>query len=179
MQTYITLLRGINVSGQKKIIMAEFRTLLGKIGLENVQTYIQSGNIIFRHEQPAEALTTSIHQAILNEYGFDVPITIFSPHFLTQVIHNNPFLRKEPSQDIKKLAVAFLSEKPSDAQVKILEEKYMGDDEFALSGKVVYLLYKNGAGRSKLSNNYLEKQLKVSATSRNWKTTLKLKSMCI
>jgi len=177
MSTYIALLRGINVSGQKKIIMAELRTLLAKAGLKNVRTYIQSGNIVFEPNDSAKTVDFTIHQAILKKYGFEVPIMVFEQSFLTQVIQENPFLKKEPDLDIKMLYVAFLSEKPTPDRLKILQEKYMGDDEFILSEKVVYLYYKNGAGRTKLTNNYLETHLKIKATSRNWRTTLKLKSM--
>lgn len=174
MQTYIALLRGINVGGHKKIIMADLRMLLAQANLANISTYIQSGNIIFESKDTAKVLQAKIHQAILKKYGFEVPIIVFKQSFLTQVSKENPFLKKDPNLDIKMLYVAFLSEKPSQEHLKILREKYNGDDEFVLAKKVVYLYYKHGAGRTKLTNNYLETHLKVSATSRNWKTTLRL-----
>ena len=177
MQTYIALLRGINVSGQKKIIMAELRALLAKLSLQDIRTYIQSGNVIFESKNTPKIIRTNLQQTIHKQYGFEVPVTVFKQSFLTQVIKENPFLIKDPNLDIKMLYVAFLAEKPSLEHLEILKEKYKGEDEFILSEKVVYLYYKNGASRTKLTNNYLENHLKVSATSRNWKTTLKLETL--
>ena len=177
MQTYIALLRGINVGGHKKILMAELRAHLADSGLKNVKTYIQSGNIVFDSKETPKILSKSIRQSILDNYGFEVPVIVFKQAFLTQVINENPFLLKNPTLDIKMLYVSYLSEKPKSELLEKLKEHYHGDDLFTLSEKVVYLYYKNGAARTKLTNNYMEKQLKLSATSRNWRTTLKLEKM--
>ncbi|HHB78482.1 MAG TPA: DUF1697 domain-containing protein, partial [Saprospiraceae bacterium] len=122
-------------------------------------------------------LAETIQEVILKNFGFDIPVIVFGQAFLTQVIHQNPFLKSNPDIDSKTLYVAFLSEKPSPERIQVLQEKYKGDDEFVLLDKIIYLRYKNGAGRTKLTNNYIETHLKVKATSRNWKTTIKLSNM--
>ena len=108
---------------------------------------------------------------ILDKFGLDVPVIIFQKPFLKELIDQNPFLA-DPSIDTKQLYVTFLSETPDFEQTLVLSEKNIGADSFFLADKIMYLHYMNGAGRTKLTNNFIETQLK--ATSRNWRTILKL-----
>jgi len=95
MKTYITLLRGINVSGHKKILMADLRALLEKAGLENIKTYIQSGNVIFTSSEKKEVLSNLISEAILKQYGWEVPVLVFTLTEIKLVLDNCPFLEEK------------------------------------------------------------------------------------
>lgn len=179
MKTYIALLRGINVSGQKKIKMADLRALLEKAGLENVRTYIQSGNVVFEHrEGEAENLATKIQQAIRKKYGFEVPTLIITAEGLNYVLQNNPFLQ-QPDKDVSRMYVTFLAHLPQASQQEALESIDYAPEECRIDGKYVFLHSPNGYGRAKLNNNFLEQKLKVQATTRNWKTVNILYQMTV
>jgi uncharacterized protein (DUF1697 family) len=100
MQTYIALLRGINVGGHKKILMSDLRDLMGKLDFHDVQTYIQSGNIIFRTENPDPGETGRlIEQKILERFGFEVPVLVKSPADLEYLLKTNPFPGEYPGEE--------------------------------------------------------------------------------
>lgn len=171
---YISLLRGINVSGQKKIKMDALSTLYESLGLKNVKTYIQSGNVIFESEgsNPAE-LVNLIENKIEQTFGFFVKVLIRSKEEIQKVLEKNPFYG-ERKEDISKLHVTFLSEVPEHYSLKTLDKFINSTEEFFISGREIYLFCPNGYGRTKLTNNLFEKNLKVSATTRNLKTVNKL-----
>ena len=172
---YIALLRGINVSGQKKILMADLRSLLTKSGYKNVETYIQSGNIIFDSSEAEKTiLENQISQLIKETYGYDVPVLVVDSEYLKTVIENNPFLKEDPALDITRIGVTFLADYPNDESESILEGINYPPDKFLLGKKEIYLYLPNGFGRTKLTNTFFEKKLKIKATSRNWKTVNKL-----
>lgn len=176
MQTYIALLRGINVSGQKKIKMAELRAHLADWGFKEVQTYIQSGNIIVQDaEKDPLKIGERIHEGIQNVYGFDVPVMVVLPEDIDQVLAHNPFLS---DHDPKRLYVTFLSGAPSSAHLDELAEVDYSPEAYALLHKHIYFFSPSGYGRAKMNNNFFEKKLKVKATTRNWRTVNKLKEMC-
>jgi uncharacterized protein (DUF1697 family) len=177
MQVYIGILRGINVSGQKMIKMPELKAHLEKAGLVNVLIYIQSGNVVFEYKKESSGkLQELIKTVIAKKFGFDVPVIVKTSEELIEVSQNNPFINKRKA-DIEKLHVTFLSEEPK----KELLEKFIPPanipGEYAFSGKAIYLLCPNGYGQTKLTNNFFENKLKVTATTRNWKTVLKLAEM--
>ena len=172
---YIALLRGINVSGQKLIRMKDLVQLLERTGLKQVRNYIQSGNIAFRsEEQHIPGLMDTIREAIRKEYGFDVPTQILTPEKLKQVVEQNPFLSR-PDFVENKMYVTFLDAIP--AVVPEVGSKVQGNDAYVIDGDVIYSYLVEGAGKTKLTNTYWETLLKVNATSRNWRTTLKLCEM--
>lgn len=172
MPTYISLLRGINVSGQKKILMADLKALYEKIGFKNVQTYIQSGNVVFESEETnPKKLEQLIFDSIKKQYGFEVPNLILSPKEIEDALKNNPF------NDIEKMYIIFLADLPSKESIKKLYTYSFEEEYYELIGKVVYFHCPNGAGRAKMNNNFFEQKLKVIATSRNLKTTQKLLEM--
>ena len=169
---YIALLRGINVSGQKKILMADLRELLSDYN--DVKTYIQSGNIIFESDaKNVNELEQYIKDKIYKKYGFEVPVIVKTFDEWEQAFNNNPFL-SDTSIDIKQLYVTFLSEIPSEENIEIMNQIDFSPDEFIIQNNLIYSRYPNGSGRSKMTNNNFEKKLKVSATSRNWNTVTKL-----
>ncbi len=174
MQTYICLLRGINVSGQKKIKMAELKVSLEKRHLKDVVTYIQSGNIVFKSDNNSVIdLEHRIHEAILKDFGFDVPTLIKTPQEILVAYEMNPFA-KDSSKDPKLFYVVFLKEKPLAEHIAHLKTYDYSPEAYFLDEKIVYFYAANGAGKAKMSNNFFENKLKVQATTRNWKTIYKL-----
>lgn len=173
MTKFIVLLRGINVSGQKKILMAELKEMISSLGFRNVQTYIQSGNIILdSNTDNPKSIEDKIHSLIIDKYGFEVEVFIIKPVWLNQIVNQNPYLNDVV--DTKKLYLTILKEVPSNDNIKRLTEFNTEPDSYVIQKSVIYIKYKDGAGKSKLSNNLIESKLKVKATSRNWNTTLKL-----
>ena len=176
MNKYISLLRGINVSGQKRIKMADLRLHLESIGLTNVQTYIQSGNVIFCSKlKDASKIKESIENKILEVYNFSVPTMILTKPRLEKTISGNPF--NLDRIDFSKLFITFLDSVPKNNSIENIG-KFKGENEkFILSEDVIYLYCPNGFGRTKLTNNLFENKLNVTATTRNWKTSSKLLEM--
>jgi len=174
MKTYIALLRGINVSGQKKIKMADLKLSLEELSISDVVTYIQSGNIVFKAvEKSISKLENKIHEKILKDFGFEVPVLIKTPKELKYALDNNPF-EKNVEYDPKLFAVVFLKEKPKAENILKLKTYDYSPEEYILDNKIIYYYAANGAGNAKMSNNFFENKLKVKATSRNWRTTHKL-----
>jgi len=177
MKSYIALLRGINVSGQKLIKMAELRLALEKAGFENLNTYIQSGNIVFQSEvSKTEDLALRIKAVILEKFGFDVSTQVLLKDELESIIAGNPFKEEVVSEPNRVLLVR-LGESPDASNLKIFLEEDLSPDRVVVKGNWVYIHFPEGQAKSKLSNNLIEKRLKVSATGRNWNTVLKLSKM--
>jgi uncharacterized protein (DUF1697 family) len=174
MTTYISILRGINVSGQKLIKMDALRKSYENMGFCNVTTYVQSGNVIFTgNDSEISELEQKISQQIEKDFGFEVPVIVLTIDKLKQVIDNNPFL-KDLNKDQSSLHVTFLSSKPNRYDHSTIDDKKQNGEEIIFSDKAVYLYCPNGYGKTKLSNNFLETKIKVGATTRNWKTTNEL-----
>lgn len=174
METYISILRGINVGAHKKIQMTDLKVLYGDLKFKNVTTYIQSGNVIFKaNKQSDEVLAHKIEKAIYERYGFEVPVIIRSAEEMKNIIAVNPFL-KEPNINEEKLHVTFLTETPDKAKIESIKDLDYSPDRFIIIDKKIFLYCPNGYGITKLSNNFFENKLKVSATTRNWKTVNKL-----
>ena len=173
MNTYVAVLRGINVSGQRIIAMKDLKSLFQKAGFENVMTYIQSGNIVFgSSEKNSKKLEKEISELIENHYNFSVPVLVISEEEMKNIYTNNPYI--EQKRDIMKLHVTFL-EKTPDAKLiaSIRDEKYQSD-EFVIDGSTIYLYCPDGYGMTKFSTTFFEKKLGVPATTRNWKTVTAL-----
>ncbi len=174
MNHYISLLRGINVRGQRRIGMEELRALYESLNFNNVRTYIQSGNVIFdNHKSSISGLTNTIETAIEQTFGFSVTTLIRTKKEFYNLIESNPFL-DECNGDITKLHVTFLSDTPSSSSVIEIKEVDYGSDQLFISGKEIHLYCPNGYGRTKLSNSFFERKLGMSATTRNWKTVTTL-----
>jgi uncharacterized protein (DUF1697 family) len=175
MQTFISILRGINVSGQKKILMTELKALYESLKLKDVTTYIQSGNVLFKSEKNLSdlELAAKIEKAIYKKYDFEVPVIIRNKDEIKKIISVNPFLKEENSE-AKRLYITFLSQAPAKENIESIQGFDFSPDKFSIIGKEVYLHISNGYGETKLSNNFFEKKLKVNATTRNWNTVQKL-----
>ncbi len=177
MRTYIALLRGINVSGKNMIKMNELVVHLSSLHYKNTRTYIQSGNIIFECDAKEEKVfENEIHQLIAVKFGLMVPVLVKTDSAIKKIFENNPFINNN-NLDINKMHVTFLSETPIKENIVKLIESKIESDEFILTNDAVYLYCGNGYGNTKLNNNFFESKLKVSATTRNWKTVGKLVEM--
>ncbi len=175
MNKYVSLLRGINVSGQKIIKMEDLRSLYESLGLKNVVTYIQSGNVIF--ESPTAKTTTlkeKIEKNIEARYHFNVPVEIRTAREIEDILHNSPFGHIDIDKEGTTFLVTFLSSIPSATLVLGIQALLQASEKLAVRGQEVYLHCPNGYGKSKLTNNFLEQKLKVKATTLNWKTVSKL-----
>lgn len=174
MEKRIAILRGINVGGKRKVLMAELKKMFQNLGFENCLTYIQSGNVVFeaREEITNAQLSFQLETAIKKQFGFEVPVVVRSLTELENVVKNNPFYTA--SSDINQLYVTFLKELPK-PENKIDPELYQKEtDKFECFGSHVFLFCSGKYHETKFSNNFFEKQLKVGASTRNWKTVLKL-----
>ncbi len=178
MTKYISILRGINVGGKRKILMADLREMYQSLGFENIITYIQSGNVIFESKKKntktsANTFTKKIKEAIFEKYGFDVPVIIRSVEEIKNIVENHPFEKKEGAQ-IENLCLTFLSEIPIEENLAKINTYDYSPDLFQIIEDNVFLFIQGKYHQSKLTNNFFEKKLKVSATTRNWKTVNKL-----
>ena len=171
MFSYICLLRGINVSGKRKVQMTELKRLFESLGFSQVHTYIQSGNVVFECQNPnVKSLQIQITDAIAPQFGFEVPTIILTCDELNRCIDNTPF----GGYDINVLHVTFLSDIPTNYSLETLNKAKDIKEDFVIIDKAIYLYCPNGYGRTKLTNTFFEKKLGVLATTRNWKTVLAL-----
>jgi uncharacterized protein (DUF1697 family) len=171
--TYVALLRGINVGGKNKIAMKDLQSSFVALGHGEVTTYIQSGNVVFRSaSKQASKLGLAIEHEISKAFGLKIGVLVRTPSDFDNLIKNNPF--HEPARDPAKLLVMFLDGAPSPDAVAGLDPRRSPPDEFVVRGRDVYAYCPNGFGRSKLSIDYFERRLQTRATARNWNTVLKL-----
>lgn len=175
---YISLLRGINVGGQKKIKMLDLKSLYDDLGFTHVLTYIQSGNVIFESkDKRAESIKKTIEAEIEKRFTFSVPVEIKTAAQWNKVLHQFPFTDVDQQENGTKLLVTFLSDKLSKPAIENLTQYVIAPERLAINDNILYLYCPNGYGKTKLSNTFIEKKLGVSATTRNWKTVLKLGEM--
>ena len=167
MTRYIVLLRGINVSGKNRLPMQDLRDILHQLAYQNVQTYIQSGNIILDTLEKKSEIIFKIQKAILQKFGYEVPVIIRTILEWKKAIANYPFSTENP----KIVAFVFLNQTPTE---KTIEIKGIQDDEYQVENDMIYIHCPTGFAKTKLSNNLFERKLKVIATTRNFRTVQKL-----
>lgn len=179
MTTYIALLRGINVSGKNAIRMSDLQASFSGLGFADVRTYLQSGNAVFRTEKKSDEvkLASVITTRIKQDFGHAVTVLVISSKELEHVINSNP-LRPKVGGDEKLFHCTFLAEPVSAASFKALKLPAAEGERAVLVGKAVLLHCPHSYGNSKLNNNYFERALGVSATTRNWRTVLALQKLC-
>jgi len=179
MITYIAILRGINVGGKRLIKMDALKAMCSRMGFQNIQTYIQSGNLIFQYQkQDPIQLSKKIEQEIAEHFLFDVPVIVLELEELDLLIDNNPF-GADTIKNTDFFHVTFLSDVPDVDLINVMTEVGYQDDEFYHVHKAIYLYCPNGYSNSKLTNGFIEKKLKVTATTRNWKTTKELQRIAV
>jgi uncharacterized protein (DUF1697 family) len=179
MPTYISMLRGINVGGHKRIKMDQLRNSFEALGFEQVKTYIQSGNVVFRAGKLSTVtLSRKVEAKILNDFGFTVSVISRTQDEMAKTIQDNPFL-KERGIDQTKLHVTFLSEAPAPAALKKMQALIAAPDQSRCAGKEIYFYLPNGVSQSSLWKTPWERALSVVTTMRNWKTVSSLYQMCL
>jgi uncharacterized protein (DUF1697 family) len=164
---YVALLRGVNVGGKGKLPMAELRGLLGSLGYTDVETFIQSGNAVFTSS--ASVAATRLESAIRERFSIDVAVMLRSAAQLRKVVDANPYSGVDPS----KLHVGFMARKPAAALLAKLETERFLPEEFTGRGTELYLYLPSGMGRAKLPA-FLDRQIGIPTTVRNWNTVTKL-----
>jgi uncharacterized protein (DUF1697 family) len=174
MTTHLALLRGINVSGHNMIKMDALKTALERIGFSNVSTYIQSGNVfVTTHEESPTKVGFLIKQEIYKTFGHDVPVVVIGKADLEVCFINNPFL-KEKDVDTKKLYVSFVSMELKNERIHDLKISKIKPDQVHIDQSRIYIKYDISPAKTRLDNNYIEKNLNVISTIRNWNTVNKL-----
>jgi uncharacterized protein (DUF1697 family) len=179
MPVYIAMLRGVNVAGHNLVKMVELRGLFEKLGFNQCQTYIQSGNVVFSAPKVPEAeVAAKIAKGIGKRFGFEPGVAVRTAAEMLAVIERNP-LAKMKAVDVTNLHVTFLSKEPETAALTKLKALAAPGEDFRGVGREIYLYCPNGYGNTKLNNNAVEKALAVAATTRNWNTVNKVHQMAL
>ena len=172
MTTSVALLRGINVGGNRKVLMADLRAIFLDAGLTAVETYIQSGNVVFDGDTSTSApLVVELEHRIETAMGFHVAVVLRDGRELQVVVANNPFTDADP----RELVVAFFSSDPGPSALARLEPLAVAPERLELQGKDLYLHLPYGSGRSKLAQAL--SSLRAPPTARNWRTVTKLRDL--
>jgi uncharacterized protein (DUF1697 family) len=176
LETYVALLRGINVGGKHKLPMKELAAIVNGCGCSQVRTYIQSGNVVFAASRKcAQELPTVLAKRIEERFGFQVPIVVRVSEELARVMRDNPFVKAGLPEHT--LHVYFLADPPGADAVRSLDANRSAPDAFRVVGREIYLHLPNGMARTKLTNAYFDSRLSTSSTARNWATVKKLLEM--
>jgi uncharacterized protein (DUF1697 family) len=174
MAVIVSMLRGVNVGGHNQIKMEALRALYESLGLRDAQTYVVSGNVVFRSkERNLAALAKRIENAIERSFGFRPDVIVRTTSELRGAIAKNPFATRR-GVDPSKLLVTFLADDPSaEGRDKVLKIKAEPEELF-IDGRHVYIYFPNGLARPKLSWAAIGKMLGTSGTARNWNSVTKL-----
>jgi uncharacterized protein (DUF1697 family) len=174
MKTYIALLRGINVGGHKKIKMTDLKVVLEKLGYESVETYIQSGNVVFKSEETnVQKIEEQIENGITKTFGFEIPVLVKKRAEVENILKESPYKKTEDLEANRIYYVLLKRKLKPDLSANLNQDDYP-TELFSISENCIYLNCINGAGKAKLTNNIIERKLEVSTTTRNHRTLLKL-----
>jgi uncharacterized protein (DUF1697 family) len=170
---FVALLRGINVGKHRRVAMADVRAALEEAGYPDVNTHLQSGNVVLRaREPPRETVERAIEKALRTGLDLEIDVIVRTARELARITKGNPLIG--PGTDPATLHVAFLKSKPSAATAGALDSAAFGRDEFVLRGAELYLRYPEGYGRSKMTAAFFERTLRTPVTVRNWRVVTKL-----
>lgn len=174
MAVIVSLLRAVNVGGHNKVKMDALRELYEALGLRGAQTYVQSGNVVFRTDaKDLVRLQKRIERGIEQSFGIRTSVVLRSSAELKDVIRRNPFANRSGIEP-NRLVVSFLAGEPGPESKETIAQIKVGPEELRLDGRELYIYYAAGMGTSKLTPAILERALKVSGTARNWNTVTKL-----
>lgn len=177
MITYVAMLRGINVGKNGRIQMERLRRSMEALGLEQVKTYIQSGNVVFKSGAIPPALSKKIEKQLLDDFAMEVPVILRTAAELETAVACNP-LAHQAGIDPEKLHVMFLSGAAASAALDKLQSLTAAPEKFVCIRDVIYLYLPNGVSESKLMKASFDRILSVRTTTRNWKTVTALHHMC-
>jgi len=173
MPTHIVLLKGINVSGHKKVPMAELRQVLAESGFQNVRTYIQSGNIVLESSETVRELEDKIHKTIRDHFGFDVSIIVKTREELQTIFDHSPFSKEKKENSY----FIMFGKVPDKNLLKEIASISYENEEVVIKENALYFYSAAGYGKAKFNMNTYERKLKVSGTARNYNTMVKLLSL--
>jgi len=157
--------------------MDDLKALHISLGLRDVVTYIQSGNVVFTgDDEDTVQLARRIEDGFVQKFGFSAKVIVRTSAELQDIITNNPF-QNQPTKESKWVVVLFLTNRPESMALEDLQQTYTGPEELYLTGQELFVYYPDGIGRSKLTLPLIEKKLKASGTGRNWNTVLQLQKM--
>jgi uncharacterized protein (DUF1697 family) len=177
MPVYIAMLRGINIGPHKRMKMEKLRASCQALGFDQVASYIQSGNLVFKAgKTSAAAVSAKIEKCIAADFGFEAAVIARTADELKEIIRANPLL-KEPGVDESKLHIVFLSEPPAAEARKKLQSLTLPPDRVRVSGREIYFYFPNGVSGSSLWKHNLDRITAVSGTMRNWRTVCTLDQM--
>ena len=178
MKTYISIIRGINVSGKNLIKMKSLHELYVGLGFEQVTTFIQSGNVVFRNqEMMTEELEQLISDEITKQFNLVAPVFVRELADFEIIIAQNPFCeicKEDEGNSLAYLYITFLAQTPVKILLEAIELYSFLPDQFIIKGREVYLFCPGGYGKTKLDNTFFETKLKVKATTRNLRTLTSL-----
>jgi uncharacterized protein (DUF1697 family) len=170
----VSMLRGINVGGHHLIKMEALRALYESLGLKPAQTYVQSGNVIFRaKDQNLPRLAMRIEDAIEKQFGFRPAVVLRTIEEFRQAIGNNPFAGRDGLEP-NRLLVNFLVSDPDSSAHEVLRTIKADPEELHLNGRELFIYFPDGMGRSRLPWGKIDKALKTVGTGRNWNSVMKL-----
>jgi uncharacterized protein (DUF1697 family) len=181
MTIYIALLRGINVGGKNQIKMADLKRILESIGLIRVETYIQSGNVIFESNDNEVTLRKKIEDKVEAKFGFSAVVVLRTAAELERLIRDCPFSEAEVAEaesanlEGESRYVALLTEAPVQEKIEYLNPFQSESDQYRIKNRDIYLLFRHSIRNSKLANSL--QKLDAPATVRNWKTINKLQAL--
>jgi uncharacterized protein (DUF1697 family) len=170
-KTYVILLRGVMPTGKNKVPMAQLREVLTKARFGNVRTYIQSGNALVDTELSAKEVATRVRELIKKHIGPDLAVVVRTGAQLQKVLDENPF---KIGYDISRVFFVSFAEPPPLQQVEELLAQDFSPEKLAIIKNTAYMYIPGTYGRRKLSSNFLEKKLGVSATMRSFNSMTKL-----
>jgi len=177
MTTYIALLRAVNLGPHNKIGMSDFRDLLSALGMQGVQTLLQSGNAVFQSDvRGGSELERLIEKALAKQMRLETDVLVRSQKEWKAIVAANPF-PKEARQDPSHLLVVPLKDAPASAAVGALQAAVAGREVIRVVGRCAYIVYPDGIGRSRLTSALIERKLETRGTGRNWNTAVKLESL--
>jgi uncharacterized protein (DUF1697 family) len=179
LKTVISLLRGINVGGKNKLAMTDLKALCGSLKFTKVNTFIQSGNIVFSSGlEDLKEVSVKLESGIYKRFGLKVPVISRDVQELEQAISRNPFLKDNGRQE-ESLYITYMESAPKPDEINKISGFSVPTDEFRIIGRQVYIYCPGGYGNTKLNNNFFENKLKVRATTRNLKTSKTLLDMAL
>ena len=174
--TFIALLRGINVTGKNKIPMAELRSLAAGLGWRSVNTYIQSGNVVFEASGAGGKFETLLEDAISKRFELSIPVVVRSARAWRTYVANNPFTKEcETRPNLVHLAVS--KKRPNKGAVEQLNAQAQSGERVVAIEDALFIDYPGGAGKSKLTPALFDRLVGSPVTARNWRTVLRLGSM--
>jgi uncharacterized protein (DUF1697 family) len=170
METYLSLLRGINIGGNNKINMADLCLLYEELSFRNITSYIQSGNVIFDAKSD-EKLALKIENKIAKKFKLNITVVIRNMEQIRKVIEENPF---SDNENPRNRYVLFLNQKPDEEKKEKLSDINFEPEKYFITNNEIYVYCANGYGKAKLTSNFFESKLNIRATARSWRTVNEL-----